>query len=173
MATLYARQPEVYRFHPVVLVGSVLAALFLQASIPVYLPFSQFLSLFDLPLLVGIYFGFSRRNPSTGLALGLVVGVLQDALVDLPIGVFGMAKTLVGYVASSLSVRVDTDQPRARLLLLFSFYYFHQFIYALIQRLLLGQPADFVSLRVLEGALVNALLGVLAFLLLDRFRRST
>jgi rod shape-determining protein MreD len=131
------------------------------------------LSLLELPLLVVVYFALSRRNPSTGLLLGLVVGLLQDALSYTPIGLYGMAKTLMGYVASSLSSRIDTDRAQPRLLLLFGFYYLHQVVYALEQRLLLNQPADFISLPVLEGALVNALLGVLVFHLLDRFRRTT
>lgn len=170
MAVAYQPRTEVYRFRPVVVFLAVFAAILLQASLPLYL---NFLSLFDLPLLVVIYFGFSRRNPSTGLLLGLAVGVAQDALSANPIGLFGMAKTLVGYGASSLSARIDTDQPQARLLLLFLFYHFHQFIAAAIQRWLLGQAADFFSLPVLEAALVNALLGVLVFHLLDRFRKTT
>jgi len=60
-----------------------------------------------------------------------------------------------------------------RLLLLFGFFHFHQIVYASIERLLLGQTAELVSLRVLEAALVNALVGVLIFSLLDRFRRTT
>jgi len=169
----FERRPEVYRFHPAVLVIAVGLAIFLQAALPLYLPFHGLLSLLELPLLVVIYFGFSRRNPSTGLLLGLTVGLLQDALSYTPLGLYGMAKTLVGYAASSLSSRVDTDRAQPRLLLLFGFYFFHQFVYALEQRLLLAQPGEFVSLPVLEGALVNALLGVLAFHFLDRFRRST
>ncbi|MBI2956925.1 MAG: rod shape-determining protein MreD [Acidobacteria bacterium] len=172
MATRAEARVEVYRFHPAVVVAAVVLALLLQSSLPLYLPFVPLLPLVDLALLVVIYFGISRRNPSTGLLLGLVVGVLQDALSG-PIGVFGMAKTVIGYAASSLSSRIDTDQHHARLLLVFVFHHFHQFIYALVQRLLLDQPADFVSLPVLEGALVNSLLSVLVFPLLDRFRQST
>jgi rod shape-determining protein MreD len=173
MAGPYERPLEVYHFHPAVLVIAVGLALLLQAALPLYLPFHWLFSLFELPLLVVVYFGFARRNPSTGLLLGLGVGVLQDALSYTPIGLYGMAKTLVGFVASSLTGRIDTDQPQARLLLLFGFYHFHQFVFALEQGLLLDQRADFVSLPVLEGALVNALLGVLVFHFLDRFRRST
>lgn len=173
MPVLYQARTEVYRFHPALILVIVVAAILLQASLPLYLPLAPLLSLFDLPLLVVIYFGFSRRNPSTGLLLGLAVGVAQDALSYNPIGLFGMAKTLAGYAASSLSSRVDTDQRHARLLLLFLFYFFHQFVYASIQELLLDQPGDFLSLTVLEAALVNALLGVLIFPLLDRFRQTT
>lgn len=169
----YERRPEIYHFHPAVLVVTVGLAVFLQAALPLYLPFQGLISLLELPLLVVVYFGFSRRNPSTGLLLGLAVGLLQDALSYTPLGLYGMAKTLVGYVASSLSSRVDTDRAQPRLLLLFGFYFFHQSVYVLEQRLLLDQPAEFVDLPVLEGALVNALLGVLVFHFLDRFRRST
>lgn len=164
---------EVYRFRPVVVFAAAVAAILLQVSLPLYLPLYPLFSLFELPLLVVIYFGFSRRNPTSGLLLGLVIGVAQDALSYQPIGLFGMAKTLVGYVASSLSSRIDTDPRPARLLLLFLFYHFHQLVYAGIERLLLGQPADIVSLKVLEAALVNALLGVLVFHILDRFRQTT
>ncbi|MGH9789441.1 MAG: rod shape-determining protein MreD [Candidatus Acidiferrales bacterium] len=164
---------EVYRFHPLVILSAVVLAILIQVSVPRYLPFVPFIALLDLALIIVIYFGFSRRNPATGLLLGLAVGILQDALSVHPIGLFGMAKTLVGYGASSLSSRIDTDPPAARLLLVFGFYHVHHFAYALIQRLLLQQPAELIGLPVLEGALVNSLLGMLVFLVLDRFRQST
>lgn len=173
MAVSYEVRPEIYRFHPAAVLLAVAVSILLQATLPHYLPYPTLLLSLDLPLLVVIYFGISRRNPSTGLLLGLLVGGLQDALGQNPIGLFGMAKTLVGFTAASLSGRIDTDQPRARLLLLFLFYHFHQFAYAGIQRLLLDQPAALLSLEVLEGALVNSLVGVLAFHFLDRFRQAT
>ncbi len=169
---VYERRPEVYHFHPAVLVATVGAALLLQAVLPLYLPFQALLGLLELPLLVVIYFGLSRRNPSTGLLLGAGVGLLQDALSYTPLGLYGIAKTLVGFFASSLGRRVDTERPQARLLLIFSFYHLHHVAFALEQQVLLNQPARPVSLQSLEGSLVNALLGVLAFQLLDRFRRS-
>lgn len=173
MAVTYQPRTEVYRFRPLVVAGAVVTGILLQASLPLYLPFQPLFTLLDLPLLIVVYFGISRRNPSTGLLLGLTVGLVQDLLSYHPVGLFGMAKTLVGFAASSLSGRIDTDLPHARLLLLFLFFHFHQFVYAGVRRLLLDQAADFLSLTVLEGALVNALLGVLVFLLLDRFRQST
>jgi len=173
VAVAYERRPEVYRFHPSVLLVAVGAAVLLQTIIPLYLPFQALLSLLELPLLMVIYFGLSRRNPSTGLLLGLVVGVLQDALSHSPIGLYGMAKTLVGFVASSLGSRIDTDRAQSRLVLIFLFYHLHHFIYSLEQRLLLDQPTQLVSLSALEGALVNALVGVLVFHFLDRFRHTT
>jgi rod shape-determining protein MreD len=33
----------------------------------------------ELPLLVTLYFALSKRNPSSGLLLGMVIGLLQDS----------------------------------------------------------------------------------------------
>ena len=54
---------EVHKFFPGAIVVVTVAALVLQASFPVYFPRLEIL---DLPMLVTIYFGLSRRNPSTG-----------------------------------------------------------------------------------------------------------
>jgi len=56
---------EVHKFRAGAIIGSLLLVLFLQAFLPLYVPKAEIL---DLPLLVTIYFGLSRRNPSTGLS---------------------------------------------------------------------------------------------------------
>ena len=58
---------EVHKFRSGAIVVSTFLALVLQAFVPVYIP--KF-AVLDLPLLVVIYFGLSRPNPSTGLLLG-------------------------------------------------------------------------------------------------------
>lgn len=160
---------EVYRFSPGVFVAAAALAILLQAYLPGRLPAIRLL---DLPLLIVVYFGLSRRNPSAGLWLGLLVGLVQDALSTHHIGQYGMAKTLVGFAASSVGMRLDTEQPTTRLLLVFIFYLFHQMVFGGVQWLLLARPGSWFSLTLLEAALVNALLAVLVFHLLDRFRRS-
>ena len=60
---------EVHKFYPGAIVVVGVAALVFQAMAPVYFPK---LSILDLPLLVTVYFGLSRRNPSTGLLLGMI-----------------------------------------------------------------------------------------------------
>ena len=54
---------EVHKFHGGTILLSVLFALILQSFLPVYISKAGYL---DLPLLITIYFGLSRRNPSTG-----------------------------------------------------------------------------------------------------------
>ena len=63
-------QIEVYRFSIPVTVGVPLLALFLQAFVPRRLPF---FSIFDLPLLVTIFFAMARRNPISGLLTGAAI----------------------------------------------------------------------------------------------------
>src|SRR5215475_9368035 len=104
---------EVHKFFPGAIVITVFVAFVLQTTVPVYFP--KF-AILDLPLLLTIYFGLSRRNPSTGLLLGMTIGLLQDSLSGptVPIGLYGIAKTIIGYLASSIGARLDTEHPVAR-----------------------------------------------------------
>ena len=163
---------EVHKFLPGALVAVTVAALVLQASFPVYVPR---LALLDLPLLVTVYFGLSRRNPSTGLLLGMAIGLSQDALSGptVPLGYYGIAKTIVGYLASSIGSRLDTEHPAARFLLIFAFFVVQQSLLVLIRRVLLAQPEAWFNVHLAVAAAVNAFLGTLLFLGLDRLRRAS
>jgi len=161
---------EVHKFFPGAIVVVTAAALMFQASAPVYFPKLEIL---DLPLLVTIYFGLSRRNPSTGLLLGTVIGLSQDALSGptVPLGFYGIAKTLVGFLASSIGARLDTEHPAARFALTFGFFVLQQAILVLVRRLLLAQPEAWFNVHLTIAAAVNALLGTVLFVGFDRLRR--
>jgi rod shape-determining protein MreD len=159
---------EVYRYPPVFVVTAVLAALLLQASLERLGPRAGYI---ELPLLVTMYFGLSRRNASSGLLLGMFIGLLQDGISRGPIGLFGIAKTVVGFVSSNVGARIDVEHPISRLVLGFVFYYLHQATLALTERVVMGQHAELWNHRVLIGAVINAILAPLLFPLLDRFRK--
>ena len=163
---------EVHKFYPGAILLAAAVALVLQASVPVYLPK---LSIIELPLLVTIYFGLSRRNPSTGLLLGTAIGLAQDALSGptVPLGFYGIAKTVIGFLASSIGARLDTEHPAARFALTFGFFVLHQAILVMIRRLLLAQPETWFNVHLAIAAGVNALVGTVLFLGLDRLRRSS
>ena len=158
---------EVHKFRGGAIVAATLAALMLQALLRVYLPRAEML---DLPLLITIYFGLSRRNPSTGLLLGTVIGLLQDSLSKSPLGLYGIAKTMIGYMASSIGGRLDTEHPASRFALTALFFVVHQGIIWLTRRLLLGQPETWLNARLGAAALLNGAVAVFLFLLLDRLR---
>jgi len=159
---------EVHKYAFLAVWGTVFFALLLQTFLPKYFPRA---SLLELPLLITLYFGLSRRNPSSGLLLGMTVGLLQDALSHIPVGLYGIAKTLVGFGASSIGARLDVEHPFARALLTFAFFHVHQVIFASTRLLLLQESEVFFSTELLIASLLNAALSVLLFPLLDKLRK--
>lgn len=162
-------QIEVYRFNLATAVGITLAAIFLQVFLPTYV---HFFSVFDLPLLVTIFFAVARRNAVTGLLTGGVIGLVQDSLTHQPLGVYGIAKTVIGYVASSLGAKIDVENPGSRLIMTFVFYLLHEVIFFAVARGLVQQPdLHWRWSHELVGALANGLLAIPLFAFLDRFKR--
>jgi rod shape-determining protein MreD len=161
---------EVHKFYGGAVVGVAFLALVLQGFLN---KFGNWAGLLELPLLVTIYFSLSRRNPATGLLLGMGIGVLQDAVSQMPIGFYGIAKTFVGYVASSFGGRIDTEHPISRFALVLLFFHFHQILLTLMDRVLLARPAAYFSWKLLIASAVNAGVAVILFPLLDHLRKPS
>ncbi|MBZ5502515.1 MAG: rod shape-determining protein MreD [Acidobacteriia bacterium] len=162
---------EVHKYYGGAVIVVSFLALLLQAFLHKY---GHFAELLDLPLLVTFYFGMSRRKPVSGLFLGAAIGIVQDALSHgSPIGLYGIAKTLVGYVGSSIGGRIDTEHPVSRFVLVFLCFHFHQAVLATTERLLLNRAAPYFSLHLLLGSLVTAAFAVVLFALLDRLRKPS
>lgn len=170
MAVTYTsrEQIEVYRFSLPVAVLAPLLAIFFQAFIPLRFPF---FSIFDLPLLVVIFFAMARRSPVAGLLTGACIGLLQDSLTHHPIGVYGIAKTFVGYGASSLGVKLDVESVGTRLLVTTTFYVIHEVLYFLIARGMVRLDLHWSWPHELGSAIANAVLGVFLFALMDRLKQ--
>jgi rod shape-determining protein MreD len=160
-------QVEVYKFSIPVAVLVPLTAIFLQAYLPLHL---HFFSIFDLPLLVVIFFAVARRSQVAGLLTGAAIGVLQDALTHHPIGVYGIAKTVVGYGASSIGVKLDVENLGARMLVTLIFYVVHEFVYFLVARGLVGLTLEWSWPHELGSAVANAIVAAILFTLLDRLK---
>ena len=161
-------QIEVYRFSIPVTIGVPLLALFLQAFLPQHLPF---FSIFDLPLLVTIFFAMARRNPISGLLTGAAIGLVQDMLGAYPIGIYGIAKTVVGYGASSLGAKLDVENAGARFLVTLGFYLVHQAVYFAVARGMVNLTMNWSWNRGIIAGLANALLGVGLYFLLDKLKQ--
>ncbi len=161
---------EVYRFGPLVSVLVPLMALVIQAFVP--LKWHGF-AILDLPLLVTIFFALARRSQIAGLLTGAIIGLMQDALTHQAIGLYGIAKTVVGYGASSLGVKIDVENPGTRLLVTSSFYLVHQAAYYLVARNILGVALEWLWTRTLLAALLNGAVAIILFGILDRFKHST
>lgn len=164
-------QVEVYRFSIPVTIGIPLLALFVQAFLP--LRFPRFAVYFDLPLLVTIFFAMARRSPVAGLFTGAVIGLAQDMLGHNPIGLNGIAKTIVGFGASSLGVKLDVENAGARFLVTLGFYLIHSAVYFTVAHGLVNMTQNWSWLHGMLAGLANAALGVVLFFLLDKFKQRT
>jgi rod shape-determining protein MreD len=161
---------EMHKFHTGVVTGAVILALVLETFLLVHLRSADVI---ELPLLVTIYFALSRRNASAGLLLGMVIGMAQDSLSHTPIGLYGIAKTVVGFVASSIGARIDVEHPISRFALTFLFFHLHNAVFVLTERVLLGQHEPYMSGKLAIASLLNAALAVVLFPVLDRFRKPS
>lgn len=163
-------QIEVYRFRLPVAILIPLGAIFLQAFLPLRIPF---FAIFDLPLLVTVFFAVARRSQVAGLTTGALIGLVQDSLTHQPLGLYGIAKTVVGYGASSLGVRLDVENAGARFLVTLGFYVVHEVVFFMVARGLVGLSVAWSWPHELGSAFANAILAVPLFFLLDRFKVKT
>ena len=163
----YRRDMEIRRY-PVLAYGLVpLIALVLQAWLPRLL--GRFVW-FDLPLVVTVYFALGRRSPIQGTLMGAVMGLFEDALSHHAIGVNGIAKTLVGFLAASVGIRIDVENFTIRVLMIFVLSVVGSGTYFLVSRVLLGMDLDWSWLRELFKAVGNSMIGLVLFPLLDRLQ---
>ncbi len=163
------REGQVSRFHVAVMLLVPLAAILFQVYVPL---FFQFLGYLEMPLLVVVYFALMRRSQIAGIFIGALVGLAQDSLSKNPLGMFGIVKTLVGYFASSIGVRLDVDNVFIRLLLTLFFFVFHQFFYWVLSRALLGHQLAFEIQRTVVVGALNAVVGASLYHFLDRLRET-
>jgi rod shape-determining protein MreD len=164
------REVEQQSFHLLAIVLIPVLALLLQVILP---RVSPALAIMDLPLIVTLFFAVSRRSPIAGTVTGAIIGLLQDVLSGMPIGVNGMAKSVVGYAAASLGSRIDVENTATRGLLTFVFSVLQSVLLYLVQRRLLGIHGFHVLwLHELLRAGVNLLIAIPVYLLLDRTKRK-
>ncbi len=161
------RDTEIHRYPLLVFALVPLASLVLQAWLPRLLgPYAWF----DLPLVVTVYFALGRRNPIQGTVMGALMGLFEDALTQHAIGVNGIAKTAVGFLAGSVGVRIEVENQIVRLLLNFLLSLLSSAIYLFVSRFLLGLALEWSWLAELLRAVGNSLIALVLFPLLDRLQ---
>jgi rod shape-determining protein MreD len=158
---------EVFRVRPVVLWVTVFLALLMQTVLPLGVPQARVI---DFPLLVTIYFALMRRNKIFGIGLGTVVGLCQDALSHHYIGLYGMAKALVGYLAASASVKFELEELLSRFVLAGFLILAHGVSLLGLEHGLLENPPPLSPLNVGVSVMFNVAPALVLFHFLDRLR---
>jgi rod shape-determining protein MreD len=163
-------QVSVYEFSWVAIVFIPLVAILIQIFIPVKV---RFMPIIDLPFMVTIFFATARRNPISGCITGCIIGLAQDLFAgpSHPLGMYGIALTVIGYLASSLGLKIDVDNPGSRFLITYAFFVIHQAVYFGVAHGLLRQGLQWSWSHVAISALANAVIGTFVFKFLDRFKQ--
>jgi rod shape-determining protein MreD len=162
-------QLSVYEFSWRAIVFIPLVAVLIQVFIPVRV---RFMPIINLPFLVTIFFATARRNPISGCLTGCFIGLLQDLFAGYNhyLGMYGISLTVVGYLASSLGVKIDVENPGSRFLITFFFFGIEEGAYYVVAHGLLRQPLQWSWPHIAISALANAIIGILVFRFLDRFK---
>lgn len=161
------RDLEIHRYPLLVYVLAPLAALVLQAWLP---RLTGRFSFYDLPLVITVYFALGRRSPIQGTVMGCVLGLIQDALTHHAIGINGVAKTVVGFLAASVGIRIDVENHAIRLVLVSALSLLSSALVIFVNRFLLGLPTTPDWLAELWTALGNSVIAVLVFPFFDRLQ---
>jgi rod shape-determining protein MreD len=119
----------------------------------------------DLVLVVVVYVALTNGSVS-GLLTGAVAGLMQDVVTRVPssiIGIGGLAKTIVGFLAGIVGTQFIVAQPLPRFVVFFAATIVHAVVfmglYILLDVRQFGTPVAAVS----GQALGNAVVGVVAF----------
>ncbi len=121
----------------------------------------------DLVLVAVVYVALTL-GPSAGLLTGAFAGLVQDALVASPvIGIGGLAKTIVGFLAGVLGTQFIVTHSLPRFVVFFSATALHAVIFMGLYTVLdlrhFGAPYAAVA----GQAVGNAVVGVMAFQLVE------
>jgi rod shape-determining protein MreD len=117
-------------------------------------------------LVVVVYVALTSGSVA-GLLTGTVAGLIQDSLGTGLIGVGGLAKSIVGFVAGIIGTQFIVSQPLPRFLVFFVATVAHQAI-TIGLAVVLGQPSFGIPYAAVAGeALGNAIVGVAAFQLAE------
>jgi rod shape-determining protein MreD len=161
------RDFEIHRYPLLVYALVPLTSLVLQAWLPrVTSPYDWF----DMPLVVTIYFALGRRDPIQGTLMGAALGLFEDAISHHAIGINGIAKSVVGFLAASTGVRVEVDNHAIRLVFNFVLSLVSSVIYLFVTRFLLGLEIEWSWLTELFRAVGNSVIALVLFPLLDRLQ---
>jgi len=120
----------------------------------------------DLVLVVVVYVALTS-GPATGLLTGAFAGLVQDALSSPVIGIGGLAKTIVGFLAGIVGSQFIVAQSLPRFVVFFGATVLHAIVfmglYVLLGLRTFGTPYAAVAAQ----AAANAVIGVVAFQLVE------
>ena len=120
----------------------------------------------DLALIVVVYFAL-RSGPVTGLLAGSLAGLIQDALSSGVLGIGGLSKTLVGFLAGLVGTQFIVAAPLPRFVVFFLATVLHAAVFMGLYVLLDLRSFPEPSAAVLGQGVGNGFVGVVMFQLIE------
>ena len=120
----------------------------------------------DFVLVVVVYVALTY-GPVTGLLTGTFAGLVQDALASGVIGIGGLAKTIVGFLAGVIGTQFIVAQPLPRFVVFFGATLLHAVVFYGLYLVLNLRQFGSAYAAIAGQALSNALVGVVAFQLVE------
>jgi rod shape-determining protein MreD len=135
----------------------------------------------NLVLVAVVYLALSF-GAVTGLMAGMIGGLAQDALAGGIVGLGGLTKTLIGFLVGVLGAQFNLSTFVPRLVMFIAATFIHQLLYEGLHAMIGGRHFSPQWTATLIQALLNGLIGVLAFFMVEeapgvlqrrRLRRAT
>jgi len=149
---------------PAGIVLAVVAALALQTTLARF--FVRGAVAVDLVLVAVVYVALTS-GPGSGLLSGTFAGLVQDALSSRVLGIGGLAKTIVGFLAGVIGTQFIVSQPVPRFVVFFGSSVLDLVVskglYALLDLRQFGSPYAAIA----GESAANAIVGVAVFQLVE------
>ena len=119
-------------------------------------------------VLVAVVYVALAYGAMTGMLAGTLGGLAQDTLGGGIVGIGGLTKTLIGFVVGVLSAQFNLSSTVPRLVMFVAATFVHEVVFQGLQAIAGARPFAFKWSPVLVQSLVNGLIGVLGFFLVER-----
>jgi rod shape-determining protein MreD len=148
-----------------IVIGVLAASLLLQSTIA-GMSFAAG-SRVNLVLVAVIYVALAY-GAVTGMLAGCAAGLVQDSIAGGIVGIGGLSKTVVGFFVGVLGAQFIVSTPVPRFLMFFGASLVHELCFQALYALVEARGIRFQLSGALIQALVNAAVGIAAFLLVER-----
>jgi rod shape-determining protein MreD len=119
-------------------------------------------------VLVAVIYVALAYGAVTGLLAGAAGGLIQDALAGGIVGLGGLSKTLIGFLVGVLGAQFIVSTTVPRLVMFVAATFVHELVFEGLHALVEGRHVVFHFSATLVQALVNALIGVMAFWVVEQ-----
>jgi rod shape-determining protein MreD len=107
-------------------------------------------------------------GPVAGLMAGTAGGLAQDALSGGIVGIGGLSKTIVGFLAGLLGAHFIVAQPFPRFIMFVGASALHEVVYQALTAVVEARPFRLAVTPMITQALINGIVGLAAFFLVEQ-----